>query len=161
MSMGKRHEPKEVEGSKTILLIDDDLDDVSLIEEAMLNAGIALPVIHVQDGEQAMYYLEAKPPYDDRTRFPLPTLVLLDLKMPRRSGFDVLSWIKTQPQLEDVAVIVLTGSDREEDRRRAQELGAWDFQVKPVNFSDLVQIARGLEDRWISGGPPLRSAPQD
>src|SRR5882724_3018188 len=112
MNVDLRREPKAMQGGKTILLVDDDPDDVSLIEEALLNAGISLPVIHVEDGEQAMQYLEAKPPYDNRARFPFPSLVLLDLKMPKRTGFDVLSWLQTQPQLADLAVVVLTGSVR-------------------------------------------------
>ena len=131
-----------------ILLVEDDPDDVALIEMA-LGSKTSLPLIRVEDGEQAMRYLSAKPPYEDRTLFPLPRLVLLDLKMPKRNGFDVLAWIQAQPTLAQLAVIVLTGSVREEDRKRAEELGAWEFQVKPVGFAELVRIVRNVEERWL------------
>jgi len=132
-----------------ILLVDDDPDDVTLIEEALRGAGVSLPLVHLENGQQALEYLSATPPYNDRNLFPLPRLVLLDLKMPKRNGFEVLAWIQAQPALADLAVIVLTGSVREEDRKRAEELGAWDFQIKPVSFTELIRIIRHVEERWL------------
>jgi len=149
MSLEQGRKPDAQNQGKPILLVEDDPDDVTLIEEALLGAGISLRLIRVADGEQAVGYLSARPPYDDRTLFPFPQLVLLDLKMPKRNGFDVLAWIQTQPTLADLAVIVLTGSVREEDRKKAEELGAWDFQIKPLNFAELVLIVRHIEQRWL------------
>jgi CheY-like chemotaxis protein len=149
MSFDKGRAPDAQTERRPILLVDDDPDDVTLIEEALLGAGITVPLIRLENGEQAVDYLSGAPPYNDRTLFPLPRLVLLDLKMPKRNGFDVLAWIQAQPFLAELAVIVLTGSVREEDRKRAEELGAWDFQVKPVSFVELVRIVRHVEERWL------------
>ena len=79
---------------KLILLVEDNEDDVSLIERAFARAGIDNPLQVVRDGEQAVSYLKAEGEYADRVKYPLPSLVLLDLKMPRRNGFEVLSWIR-------------------------------------------------------------------
>src|SRR6059058_439958 len=82
----------------TILLVEDSPDDAFMVTRALQQAGVSGPVIHVQNGEEAVNYLIGKPPYEDRVKYPIPALVLLDLKMPRLSGFDVLTWLQNKPQ---------------------------------------------------------------
>ena len=150
--MSRTETQREVEQYPThgsILLVEDDPDDVKLIGEALTAAGICLPVIHLENGEEAVKYLSLEQHFDDPASFPLPTMVLLDLKMPKQSGFSLLEWIRSQEHLAGLVVVVLTGSVREEDRVRARELGARDFQVKPVSFFDLVEIITLLGKRWM------------
>jgi CheY-like chemotaxis protein len=136
-------------GDGSILLVEDDPHDVKLIGEALAMVGLSVPLIHVEDGEQAIKYLSLKHQFNNPASFPLPNLLLLDLKMPKRTGFDVLEWIQSQKHLAELIVIVLTGSAREEDRTRARELGVRDFRVKPVSFFELVRIIGELATNWI------------
>jgi CheY-like chemotaxis protein len=149
MHINMRGRPDGNPEKRPILIVDDDLDDVALLKEALKDSGLAIPMIQLGDGEQALRYLSAAAPYENRSTFPIPSLVLLDLKMPKRTGFEVLAWIRTQPELCDLAVIVMTGSIREDDKQRARALGASDYQVKPVGFGELVRIVRELSERWV------------
>src|SRR5439155_21926607 len=94
----------------------------------------------VTDGDEALDYLEGKPPFSDRELYPVPRLVLLDLKMPRVSGFEVLSWVRADPALQVMPVVVLSSSSHDVDVRRAYQLGANSYVVKPVAFDSLVVI---------------------
>jgi CheY-like chemotaxis protein len=132
-----------------ILLVDDDQNDVLLLERAMKRAGLSYPVIHRHDGEEAIDYLSGKPPYSDRTKYPLPTLVLLDIKMPKMTGFDVLAWLQGRPELAKIPVVILTASVREEDQNEAQKLGAVGYRTKPVDFNELVEIIHDVDARWL------------
>src|SRR5882724_11111509 len=113
-----------------ILLAEDIEDDVILIERAFRKARIAVPLMAVRDGEEAICYLSGFGRFADRTQFPFPDLLLLDLKLPIRDGFEVLRWIQTQPELKKLPVIVLTQSDRIKDANEAYRLGAYSFLVK-------------------------------
>ena len=137
-----------------ILLVEDDENDALFAIRALKRAGVTHPVTHLWNGEEAINYLAGYTPYHDRAKHPLPCLVLLDLKMPKFSGFDVLHWIQSQPQLANIPVVVLTGSIYEEDRVKAKRLGAIGFQVKPVAFDDLVAIAGNLKLRLPEQPPP-------
>jgi CheY-like chemotaxis protein len=134
----------------SILLVDDDQNDVLLVQRAIKKAGLPYPIIHRHDGEEAIDYLSGKPPYSDRTKHPLPTLVLLDIKMPKLTGFDVLTWLQGRPELSKIPVIILTASVREEDQSEAQKLGAVGYRTKPVDFGDLVKIIQDVDARWLS-----------
>jgi CheY-like chemotaxis protein len=134
----------------SILLVDDDQNDVLLVQRAIKKAGLSYPIIHRHDGEEAIDYLSGKPPYSDRTKHPLPTLVLLDIKMPKLTGFDVLTWLQGRPELSKIPVIILTASVREEDQSEAQKLGAVGYRTKPVDFGDLVKIIQDVDARWLS-----------
>ena len=107
-----------------ILLVEDDPNDALLAQRALQRAGASQEILHLQDGEEAINYLSGKPPFADRSRYPLPSLVLLDLKMPRMSGFDVLAWLQGKPEFEELAVVVLTGSIEPQDAENAKKLGA-------------------------------------
>src|SRR3954453_715481 len=115
-----------------ILLAEDEENDVFFLQRAFKRAFLQNPLTVVGNGEAAIAYLSGTGQYADRQRFPLPCLILTDLKMPQLNGFDLLNWLKQQPHLRQIPAIVLTSSDLPEDRRRATELGAAAYWVKPA-----------------------------
>lgn len=131
---------------RIILLVDDQEPDVVLIKRAFKKSGLDYPVLSVPGGLEALAYLNGDPPYQDRTRYPLPLLVLLDVRMPLMDGFEVLRWIRHNPVLAALPVIMLTGSDEHGQEKKAHELGATSFFVKSVDFgnSDLFRTVLGL-----------------
>jgi CheY-like chemotaxis protein len=132
-----------------ILLVEDSDDDAFMTRRALEKAGAPQRIIHVSDGEAAIKYLNGDAPYNDRAEFPMPELVLLDLKMPKVTGFDVLGWLQTRRDLPSIPVIVLTGSIHEQDRVDADKLGAVGYEVKPLDFPNLVNIVQGIGNRWL------------
>lgn len=134
---------------ETILLVDDSENDICLVRIAFKNAEITNPIQEAHNGDEAIAYLQGDPPFDDRARFRLPAVMLLDLNMPRRNGFQVLEWLRAQPSLKRLTVIVLTASLREEDVDHAFDLGANSFLVKPSSIEALTNIGRSLRD-WIA-----------
>ena len=135
--------------SMPILLVEDNYDDVLLIQRAFRKAKIKLPLTIVSDGDEAILYLQGKGKYADPERFPVPVLILLDLKLPRRSGLEVLDWIGQQPALRRILIIVLTSSQENTDLDRAYDLGANSYLVKPVNFHDFVQLVELVDAYWF------------
>ena len=129
-----------------ILLVEDDHNDVLLIKRAFQKVNIANPIIVVNDGEQAVSYLAGREPYVDRA---LPMLVLLDLKLPRKSGHEVLEWLRQQSKLKRLPVVVLTASSESSDVNRAYDLGANSYLVKPVTFDALVEMVKTLNLYWL------------
>jgi CheY-like chemotaxis protein len=127
-----------------ILLVEDDPNDALIARQALSKAGITHRIIHVHDGEEAMDYLAGKPPFNDRAQSPIPVLVLLDLKMPKYGGFDVLTWLQSRPELAKLPVVVLSGSIYPEDQQRAKQLGAVGFEIKPVDSVELATIANNI-----------------
>lgn len=128
----------------TLLLADDSPDDVFLLQHAFEKSG-AEPAVHsVSDGLEAIAYLNGDGAYGDRRAHPFPHLLLLDLNMPRCNGFEVLAWLKQQPQLSWLPAHVLTASARPADVQRAYELGARSYVVKPTRIDDLVAFASAL-----------------
>lgn len=103
----------------------------------------------VKNGEEAIRYLRGEGPYADRATHPLPELVLLDLRLPGMHGFEVLRWIRQQPKLAKLPVVVVTGMETASDARRAQELGASAFMTKPFLFPRTVEMARQLQANWL------------
>ena len=137
-----------MKGQNTILHVEDDANDVILIGRAFRKANISSSVEVASDGEAAVAYLSGKPPYTDRTRYPVPSLVLLDLKLPRKSGLDVLSWIRANPELRRLPVVILSSSKQTVDVNRAYDLGANGYLAKPVNFDDMTEVGRALDLFW-------------
>jgi CheY-like chemotaxis protein len=135
--------------TSTILLVEDDEDDAELILYAFNKAGIANPIVRAADGDQAAAYIEGTGAYADRQRHPLPAIVLLDLKLPRRSGFEVLDIIRAHPPSRHVPVVVLTSSSQQADVERAYERGANSFLVKPVSRDTLLEMVKTLDAYWI------------
>ena len=133
----------------TILHVEDDPNDVLLLEHAHRKAGIQCNIQRVADGDEAISYLEGKDRFADRQQFPLPQVILLDLKMPRLNGFDVLSWRRKNDKFKSVPVIVLSSSNHDVDLKRAYELGVNSYLIKPVSFDALVEIVRVVHDYWL------------
>lgn len=133
-----------------ILLVDDSDDDIFLVREAFKDSGVAHRLDAISDGEEALSFLR-----EDGNR---PDVVLLDINMPRFSGFDVLEWVQSDPRLRDIPVVMLTTSDQPDDIRRATEGGARDYFRKPVEFSGLRELACSVLDRWGSGRSDGESA---
>jgi len=133
----------------TILLVDDNEEDVLLLQRAFRKARIMNPLFEVRDGHSAIQYLSGDGAYADRTCFPIPFLILLDLRLPKLSGFEVLAWIREQRNLDELIVVVLTASERVPDMTRAHELGANFYLVKPGSFKELVGMVKEIKDRWL------------
>ena len=133
----------------SILLVEDDPNDIILIKRAFEKTRITNPLQVVEDGEEAISYLAGKGRYADREKYPLPMLLLLDLKLPRKSGHEVLEWLRQQPILKRLTVVVLTSSQQSSDINRAYDLGANSYLVKPVTFDALVEIVKTLNLYWL------------
>jgi CheY-like chemotaxis protein len=135
--------------SKTILLAEDEENDVFFMKHAFTEVGILNPLQVVQDGKEAMDYLSGNGGYADRERFPLPCLTLLDLKLPRVMGLEVLKWMREQPELRNLIVIIFTSSRLEPDIEMAYQLGANAYLVKPSSPLELREIATGIKRFWL------------
>ena len=133
-----------------ILQVEDEANDVFLLQRAFRQADIANPVKVATDGQMAIDYLSGSGRFADRHDYPLPGLVLLDLKLPRKSGREVLQWIRSQPGLRRIVVIVFTSGQYVGDVGLAYDLGANSFIVKPADFSQYLSIARLLKDWWLN-----------
>ena len=132
-----------------ILLVEDDEADILLLRRAFRNAHIANPLFEVRDGQTAIQYFSGEGDYADRTRYPIPFLILLDLRLPKLSGFEVIAWVRDRPQLANLIVVVLTASDHVPDVTKARDLGANSYLVKPGNFEELVQMVKRIKGRWL------------
>lgn len=137
-----------------ILLADDDADFGLLLQTAFECAGIANRLIVVPDGMDAIRFLQERSAYRSKGGLPLPSLVLLDLRLPRLSGFEVLRWIRLQPELANLRVAIFTGSEIDSEARLARELGADAYLVKPFQFNQLVQLLEELRSAWLQSTPP-------
>ncbi len=145
-----------------ILVAEDDKDDAHLLRCAFQQAQLEATVHFVADGQELIDYLQGAAPFDDPVSHPLPTLLLLDLDLPRVSGLGVLGWLRTQPSLRKLTVVVLSGSEQPLDRARARDLGVLDFLSKPRQPQDLVRILRELEGLWhkITSAPVQGTSPE-
>lgn len=132
-----------------ILLAEDDEAQAALAVKAFERTGLSNPIIVLNDGDETIEYLAGRGKYADREDYPLPSLLLLDLKMPNKDGFEVLEWIRAQPDLKRLRVVVLTDSKYKEDINRAHELGANSYLVKPVGLRDFVSLAEAIKGYWI------------
>jgi len=130
--------------NEVFLLVDDSEDDVLLARNAFARASLPNPLQVANSGEEAILYLSGQGKFADRQQFPVPTVVLLDLKMPNKDGFQVLEWIRSQHSLQDLCVIVLTGLEKIADVDRAYKLGATSFLVKPLDVERLNELMQTL-----------------
>jgi CheY-like chemotaxis protein len=136
------------ENKPIILMAEDDVDDRILNHDAILEAGISDQVYYVGDGVELLDYLCHRNAYEDPGQAPRPGLILLDLKMPRKNGWEALEDIQAKNELSSIPVFILTTSSYEEDLRRARELGVNGYYTKPVTFEALVEVMRQLGKYW-------------
>ncbi|HZL43995.1 MAG TPA: response regulator [Verrucomicrobiae bacterium] len=134
---------------KPILQVEDDSNDVFLLQHALTKAGVANPIQVATDGQQAINYLQGTGKFADREKFPLPCLVLLDLKLPYVMGLEVLKWIR-QHHGATLVVILLTASAEDADIAAAYRLGANAFLTKPSMANKLDDMAKAIKDFWLT-----------
>ncbi|MEW6158139.1 MAG: response regulator [Verrucomicrobiota bacterium] len=132
-----------------ILLAEDEPDDVFLMKRAFARAELAHPLHVVTDGSQAIQYLKGEGGFANRQQHPLPVLLLLDLKMPFKNGFEVLQWIRQESAHKRLIVVVLTSSSQALDVNRAYEMGANSYLVKPALFDELLELVRRVDAYWF------------
>jgi len=144
---------------QTILLVDDSDDDLSLMKHACSAAHFKASLKTVNNGEEAIAYLKGDGVFANRDKYPLPSVMLLDLNMPKVNGFGVLTWVRTQPVLKRLSIIILTASSRPDDVERAFDLGANSYLVKPATMAALIAMICCLRD-WLEYNhfPPLTEA---
>ena len=133
----------------TILLVEDSEDDILLARRAFQAAKITVPLTVVRSGMEAIAYLSGEGRFSNREEFPLPELVLLDLKLPGVTGIEVLRWIRGHQSLRSLRVVVLTSSEDIRDVNAAYHFGANSFVVKDVDFNNSKELARMLTDYWL------------
>jgi CheY-like chemotaxis protein len=135
--------------SQTILIVEDTDDDVFFLKRALRDSGIGHPLQVVVDGRHALDYLQGNGEFSDRTKFPLPFLILLDLKLPYVMGLDVLRWIRQQPEYADILVVVLTSSQHDADMEETFKLGGNAYLIKPATRAKLLEMVQNLRERWF------------
>lgn len=144
----------DTQPTQTFLLVEDEENDVVFMRMAMKRAGIEGGLQVAEDGEVALNYLKGKGEFADRIRYPLPALILLDLKLPKVMGIDVLKWVRQQPELAVVVVIILTSSQQRADIHQACALGANSYLVKPSSPHDLGELMLLVKRYWLELNQP-------
>jgi len=137
-----------------VLLVEDNPDDAFFVKRAFASAGLNHPLFFVEDGAQAIEYLCGKGKYADRKVFPVPGLIIADLKMPRVTGFDLIKWMRGDGYTKVIPVIVMSTSALPQDVNRAYELGANAYMVKPTTYVALECLIRSIAEFWDSGEKP-------
>lgn len=147
--------------SKVILLVEDNPDDVALTLRAFKRSHLMNPISVARDGVEALDYLFARNAHAQRASQPLPTLVILDLKLPKLDGLGVLKAIRSDERTRFLPVVILTSSKEEQDLISGYELGANSYVRKPVDFAEFIEAAKVLGIYWlmINQLPPERAAP--
>ena len=120
------------------------------MERAFRNAGVSNPLQRARDGEEVARYLKGIGPYADRKRFPLPALLIVDLKMPRMDGFEVIKWVRSTHPFRRLPIVVMTTSVRKADINRAHDLGANSYLVKPGRFEELTEAIKMAANYWLN-----------
>ena len=146
--------------TRPILLVEDEEGDVFFMQRAMQTADVLNPLRVASDGQEAIDYFKGTGKFVNREEFPLPCLVLLDLKLPRVMGLDVLKWIRQQPEVA-VIVVILSSSKEEADIATAYRLGANGYLVKPSDVSQLTDMAKSIKDFWLTHNTPPPTAHEE
>jgi CheY-like chemotaxis protein len=140
---------------KPILYAEDEDNDVIFMQHAWQKAGLLNPLIVMGDGREAIEYLAGTGRYADRQQHPLPCLVLLDLKLPHKSGLDVLEWMRAHPALLPLPAVMVTSSNQDSDILRSHTLGASAYLIKPPTADKLKKTIKSLKEFWLDTNPPL------
>ena len=138
----------------TILLVEDEENDATLMKMAFKRNNIQNPVQWAHDGVEAIAYLNGEGEYADRARYPFPEVLILDLKMPRMGGFELLSWIREHPEFRVIPTIIMTSSRQDRDIEKAYNLGANTYMVKPSSFEDLARMVKLAHEYWAASVKP-------
>ena len=145
----------EVKMNQLKILVAEDLEsDVFILKRAFARAGVTASLHFVKDGADTIDYLKGEGVFANRAQHPLPSMLLLDLNMPKLGGFDVLEWLRLQPGLKRMPTIVFTSSNLPEDVNRAYDLGANSYLVKPPRYDQFEETARSLESYWFKFNQP-------
>jgi len=144
-----------------ILAAEDDPNDLELLRHVIGENGVEVDFQSADDGEQLIQYLQGGGPFADRALHPVPDIVVLDLKMPRMNGFEVLQWLRREPGLARIPTVVLSGSGLESDIEEAYRLGANTYFTKPGQLAELRKIIGALIDYWRRSQRPIVNAPSD
>ena len=132
-----------------VLVAEDDPTDAFFLERTFSKMGVPVVLHFVRDGQEVVDYLRGELSFADRRVHPLPDLLLLDLKMPRLDGFDVLKWLRQQPVLKRLPVVIFTSSGQADDINRAYDLGANSYLVKPHAMDDLAGLVERFKQYWV------------
>jgi CheY-like chemotaxis protein len=132
-----------------LLIIEDDPNDVLLLEKAFIKYKFPVEILSFQDGEEALAYLTGKGKFQNRKKHPFPDIILVDLKLPRVSGFEILEWVKNHPLRKVTPVIVLSSSKQKQDVLRAYQSGANSYLVKPIGFNELQKLVEIFGNYWL------------
>jgi CheY-like chemotaxis protein len=135
--------------TKTILIVED-MEDDFFLKRALSISGITHPLQVAVDGRHALEYLQGKGEFADRSKFPIPFLILLDLKLPYVMGLDVLKWVRQQPDYANTLVVVLTSSQHDKDMEQTFQLGGNGYLIKPATREKLLELVQNLRDRWLT-----------
>jgi len=138
--------------AKAILIADDEIDDLIATSSALKRAGIKSSLMTVDDGTEVIAYIKGEREYADRRKFPLPRVLLLDLKMRRIGGFEVMQWLRDRRQVREILVVVLTGHGDLENVLRAYQSGARSFLRKPCAVKDVKNLMRAYSTYWETDG---------
>jgi CheY-like chemotaxis protein len=140
-----------------MMVVEDNPDDFYLLKRAFHKNEIRNPIHWLQDGLEAIEYLEGRGRYSDREKNPLPKVVVVDIKMPRLGGLELLGWIKSHPNLSLLPVLVMSSSNLDVDVARAYQLGANSFFVKPSTFDDLFTLTKTIHEYWVECVEPRKA----
>jgi CheY-like chemotaxis protein len=132
-----------------ILHVEDNQDDQFFLKRALTEAGIENTIHVVDDGQKAIDYLSSQGPYADREEYPIPCLVILDLKLPKVHGLDVLKWIRAHKEFKSIVVVILSSSPLRNDVDTAYEIGVNSFVVKPISAEQMAHIGRLMKEYWL------------
>jgi CheY-like chemotaxis protein len=146
--------PNEINERLTILIVEDNADEVILLQKAFKRAALDIAVHFVVNGEEAIDYLSGAEQFRDRYAYPEPDLVIMDLKMPRKGGFEVLEWFRNLQEGALIPVVVLTSSSRDADVQRAYSLGANSYFLKPSNFDEFREMIQVIYNYWSRARRP-------
>ena len=135
---------------KTLLLVEDNLQDELLTLRALRRANVVNHIVVARDGQQALDYLFREGEFAGRDGSELPTVVLLDIGLPRLSGLEVLERLRSDPRTRLLPVVILTSSDEERDRLKSYEIGANSFVKKPVDFAEFAEVVARLGVYWLA-----------
>lgn len=141
---------------RVILLVEDNDDDAFITSRAFISAQVNATIKRTEDGQSAIDYLSGTGPYADRKAYPLPDVLLLDLKLPHKTGLEVLQWVREHEVLHPLVVLVLTSSSERIDVEKAYQLHVNAYVVKPTSINHMVEIARHIQNFWLNTAIVLR-----